>query len=130
VRTGEKPKTGEERTTVADTDIPHDELDTLWNEFHRVVNMTSQELSEWLRTRAAHETTEELPEDAITGTSRRVLDILRKRRTDLTGEDIRVMREVVRLVNERRRQDLATTAGQTQWRHELMSLGHDPLKPP
>ena len=29
--------------------------DELWNEFHRVVNMTSGELREWLLTRAADE---------------------------------------------------------------------------
>ena len=29
--------------------------DELWDEFHRVVNMTSRELGDWLRTRDAGE---------------------------------------------------------------------------
>ena len=29
--------------------------DELWDEFHRVVNMTSRELEDWLRTQAADE---------------------------------------------------------------------------
>lgn len=51
--------------------------DELWNEFHRVVNMTSRELEEWLRTRSA----------------------------------------------------APDAAGDAGWRHRLMSIGHDPLKP-
>jgi hypothetical protein len=31
--------------------------DALWEEFHRVVNMSSRELLEWLRTRSADEQT-------------------------------------------------------------------------
>ena len=61
------------------------ELDALWNDFHRVVNMTSHELSEWLRTWNAHEDSEELPEYSISGKGRRVLAVLEKRCMDLTG---------------------------------------------
>ncbi|WP_307815336.1 DUF3140 domain-containing protein [Streptomyces sp. 7-21] len=107
----------------------HEVSDELWNEFHRVVNMTSRELSEWLRTRPAGEDSEELPEDAFTGKGRQVLEILGKRRRDLTGEDIRTMRQVVRMVHDERREDLAPKAGEAHWRHRLMAVGHDPLKP-
>jgi hypothetical protein len=102
----------------------------LWTEFHRVVNMTSRELEDWLRTRSAGEDAETEPDHAGTPTGQEVLHILRKRRTDLTADDERVMRNVVRRVGEQRRDDLEPTAGQAAWRHRLMSLGHDPLKPP
>jgi len=100
----------------------------LWEEFHRVVNMSSRELSEWLRIRSAEETTEELPDQAGPKTGRHVLEILQKRRGDLTSDDERVMRKVVDRVHAERRDDLEPTAGQENWRHRLMSLGHDPLK--
>lgn len=103
--------------------------DELWGEFHRVVNMTSRELSDWLRTRSADEDAEELPDQAGTPTGREVLGILGKRRTDVDAEDARVMRRVVERVLEQRRDDLEPTAGQAPWRHRLMSIGHDPLKP-
>jgi Protein of unknown function (DUF3140) len=103
--------------------------DELWDEFHRVVNMTSRELSEWLRTRDAGEDTEELPDQAGTPTGQQVLAILGKRRQDLTRHDTDVMRRVVDRVHAQRRDDLEPTAGQSGWRHRLMSLGHDPLKP-
>ena len=109
----------------------HVEVDTaLWDEFHRVVNMTSRELLDWLRTRSADEDTEELPDRAGTKTGQRVLDILQKRRVDLTAEDEQVMRKVVNQVHTQRRDDLEPTAGQENWRHQLMTIGHDPLKPP
>jgi hypothetical protein len=103
--------------------------DELWAEFHRVVNMTSRELSEWLRTRNAGEEVEELPDRAGTPTGQQVLAILGKRRQDLTPHDTDVMRRVVDRVHAQRRDDLEPTAGQSGWRHRLMSLGHDPLKP-
>lgn len=103
--------------------------DELWDEFHRVVNMTSRELDDWLRTRSADEDTEALPDQAGTETGRHVLHILGKRRTDLTDDDVRVMQNVVDRVLAERRDDLEPTAGEAHWRYRLMSMGHDPLKP-
>ena len=103
--------------------------DELWNEFHRVVNMSSRELSDWLRTRSATPDDEALPDQAGTPTGQQVLRILGKRRTDLDDDDLRVMCKVIDRVHAERRDDLEPTAGQLGWRHRLMSIGHDPLKP-
>lgn len=103
--------------------------DTLWDEFHTVVNMTSRELSDWLRTRDAGEEAEAVPDQAGTPTGREVLAVLGKRRGDVTAEDERVMALVVDRVRAQRREDLEPVAGQTAWRHRLMTMGHDPLKP-
>lgn len=103
--------------------------DELWDEFHRVVNMTSRELEDWLRVQAADEEFEQLPDQAGTPTGREVLAVLGKRRGDLTDADERAMRKVVDRVHAQRRDDLEPTAGQAAWRHKLMSIGHDPLKP-
>jgi hypothetical protein len=109
----------------------HVEVDPqLWEEFHRVVNMSSRELSEWLRVCSADEEAEELPDAAGTETGRKVLHILQKRRVDLTDDDERVMRRVVDRIRAERGSDLEPTAGQQGWRHRLMTIGHDPLKPP
>ena len=64
--------------------------DELWNEFHRVVNMTSHELRDWLMTRSAGEDGEVEPgtQGGVgTPTGQEVLHILGKRRTDLTADD-------------------------------------------
>lgn len=103
--------------------------DELWDDFHRVVNMTSRELQDWLMVEAAGEETETDPEHAGPPIGHQVLSILRKRRADLTPDDVHVMEKVVRRVMSERREDLEPVAGQAAWRHKLMSLGHDPLKP-
>ncbi|MFJ4690303.1 DUF3140 domain-containing protein [Streptomyces sp. NPDC088766] len=105
------------------------ELDALWEDFHRVVNMTSQELAAWLRVRDSGETTEALPGEAGSATGRHVLAILQKRRTDLTKDDLRVMREVVETVDDETDMADEPAAEDTALRHRLMTIGHDPLKP-
>lgn len=109
---------------MANTPVDED----LWAEFHRVVNMSSRELSEWLRTRSAATDTEELPDHAGTETGQHVLAILAKRKTDLTDDDVRTMNNVVDRIHAERRDDLEPTAGEAHWRHRLMTIGHDPLK--
>jgi hypothetical protein len=46
-----------------------------------------------------------------------------------TADDVAVMDRVVRRVHGERKDDLEPTAGQATWRHRLMTLGHDALKP-
>ncbi|MBC7271162.1 MULTISPECIES: DUF3140 domain-containing protein [Streptomyces] len=105
------------------------ELDTLWEDFHRVVNMTSNELATWLRVSDADEDTEPLPDHAGEPMGQHVLAILQKRRMDLTDDDIEVMYEVVDTVSAEADLENEPEAEQTRRRHHLMSLGHDPLKP-
>ncbi|MBT2414348.1 DUF3140 domain-containing protein [Streptomyces sp. ISL-12] len=104
------------------------ELDALWEDFHRVVNMTSAELSAWLRVSDAGETTEPLPDRAGSSTGQHVLAILQKRRTDLTEDDLGVMRAVMDTVTEQTDVENEPAAEDTERRHRLMTLGHDPLK--
>ncbi|WP_420711594.1 DUF3140 domain-containing protein [Streptomyces sp. NRRL F-4489] len=103
--------------------------DELWDEFHKAVNMTSRELQEWLSTQAADEESEEVPDRAGGPRGRRVLEILGKRRTDLTDDDAEVMSRVCEIVRSQHGPDGEPTAGGTDWRHGLMDIGHDPLKP-
>ncbi|MEU5278183.1 DUF3140 domain-containing protein [Streptomyces asoensis] len=105
------------------------ELDALWEDFHRVVNMTSQELAAWLRVRDADENAEPLPEEAGTPTGQHVLAILQKRRTDLTDDDVRVMYRVVDTVTAQADLENEPLAEDARARHRLMTIGHDPLKP-
>lgn len=103
--------------------------DELWGEFHRVVNMSSGELEAWLLTDGAGEYAEQMSEDVGPPAGQHVLRILDKRRTDLTDDDVRLMQKVVDRVHAQRRDDLEPEQGDADWRHRLMSMGHDPLKP-
>lgn len=110
-------------------DLDERELDELWDEFHTVVNMTSRELADWLRVRSADEDTEPFLDETGSETGQHVLRLLTRRKTDLEADDVRVMRNVVDRVRSERREDLEPTAGEAHWRHRLMTIGHDPLKP-
>lgn len=103
--------------------------DDLWQEFHDVVNMTSRELADWLRESEAGTDTEDLPDRAGPAAGRQVLAILGKRRADLTAVDAEVMAGVVDRIHTQRGEEPEPTAGDAAWRHHLMDLGHDPLKP-
>ena len=101
----------------------------LWDEFHRVVNMTSRELAGWLRSHSEKPIVARHPAPAGTPSGPEVLRLLSKRRADLTPADLQLMRTVVRRVHIERRGDHESGAGRAAWRKRLMSLGHDPLKP-
>jgi hypothetical protein len=110
---------------VANSKVSED----LWDEFHVVVNMTSRELEDFLRADAAGESSEQLPDQGGSPTGQQVLHILGKRRSDVTDEDIAVMEAVVGTVRAERGEEMESTAGSAEWRHQLMSIGHDPLRP-
>ncbi|MFF3668355.1 DUF3140 domain-containing protein [Microtetraspora malaysiensis] len=112
------------------TDRSDPEVDLLWEEFHEVVNMTSAELRSWLLTSASDE--DAFPADPDLGIQelgRGVLHVLRKRKVDLTDEDVEVMRRVVDFVRERVTTAPAGAVRDDRWRRALMSVGHDPLGP-
>jgi hypothetical protein len=103
--------------------------DELWKEFHQLVNMTSRELEEWLWTDSAGELAEPSPDETGHSLGEHVVHILGKRRSDLTDDDIAAMERVVRRIRRERGEDPEPTAGDAHWRHKLMSIGHDPLRP-
>lgn len=106
--------------------------DDLWQEFHTVVNMTSRELSDWLRTEATGEGGELIEPDSVLPeheVGNQVLAILGKRRTDLTPDDVDTMEQVVAQVRTIRGDEPEPEAYDDEVRRMLMLFGHDPLKP-
>lgn len=104
------------------------DLDRLWDEFHSVVNMTSRELRDWVSVEGAGEDAERLPDQSGPETGRQVLDVLSKRKTDLTEGDLAVMRGVIDLVHRERGEDLEGTITDDGTRRRLMDVGHDALR--
>ncbi|WP_047868625.1 DUF3140 domain-containing protein [Nocardiopsis sp. RV163] len=102
-------------------------VDEAWEEFHAVVNMTGEQLREWLLTNASGEDafrTE--PGHTVSRRGEAVVNLLNKRRVDVTEADVELMREVAEYV----RGQLADPHREdARWRHRLMSVGHDPLSP-
>lgn len=106
------------------------EIEVAWDSFHEVVNMTSEELRAWLLTDASGE--EAFPDEPGLGLpelGRHVLDLLRKRKVDLTSADADVMQQVVDYVLTLEAERPAAGEGEDEWRRSLMTVGHDPLRP-
>jgi hypothetical protein len=109
--------------------IPAD-VELAWDNFHEAVNMTSDELRTWLLTESSGEDAfVDEPDLQLPELGRKVVEILRKRKVDLTREDADVMRRVSDYVAGREANRPAEGTRNDQWRHSLMTVGHDPLKP-
>ena len=104
------------------------EMNEIWEQFHSRVNLTSAQLRDWLMTRASGEQRfPDVPDRAFSEPGKRILSLLGKRKVDLTGGDVQVMRNTVSQIDDL----LAARAGDgtdDEWRHALMDLGHDPLR--
>ncbi len=101
------------------------EIDRLWERFHSVVNMTSRELAEWIGVEPDISPGPKEPPPL----GEAVVSILGKRRTDLTSNDVEVMRKVVDIYDE----ETAGVppdqlAGNERRRRRLRNIGHDVLR--
>ena len=99
--------------------------DDVWEEFHAAVNMSSEELRRWLLADASGE--EAFPNDGgVDREGERIVEVLNKRRTDVTSDDIALMERVTEFVQEELERPRPED---DQWRRRMMRVGHDPLQP-
>lgn len=113
---------------MADRTAP--EVGTLWEKFHRLVNMNSEELRTWVSALDSGEVTfPEGPDPSLIDLGKEVVKILGKRKVDLTHHDLETMRRTVDEITRRLQSPPGRGAANDRWRRELMALGHDPLKP-
>ncbi|MCV2490206.1 DUF3140 domain-containing protein [Geodermatophilus sp. YIM 151500] len=109
-----------------------DDPDTIRREFGEAVNMTAKELEEWLETeesRSVGQKSGGSGESTGHESGRRIVELLRARKDDLTDDDYAHMRKVHgyvqrHLAQEPKKEDVESS----KWRYSLMNWGHDPLK--
>ncbi|MGV9559060.1 DUF3140 domain-containing protein [Streptomyces sp. NPDC003401] len=106
-----------------------EERERTWHEFHELVNIEPSELEKWLGTEESRGAGQHEDGGESTGHSsgRRILDILRTRKDDLSDADYRHMRKVVGYVRRHLAQRPSGDVRDARWRHSLMNWGHDPL---
>jgi hypothetical protein len=106
------------------------EIEQKWDVFHRVVNMPSPELRDWLlSTPDGADAYAPEPGIDIHQLGERILRIKEKRRGDLTDDDVATMQLVTELVVGRLTNAPPEEAVNSPWRDTLLTLGHDPLQP-
>jgi hypothetical protein len=115
---------------MADDDAGDDQ-DTIRREFDEAVNMTAGELEKWLGSEESKAVGQKSGDGESTGheSGRRIVEILRTKKSDLTDDDHAHMRKVNGYVKRHLAQEPAKEDVEgSKWRHSLMNWGHDPLK--
>ena len=105
--------------------------DTIRREFADAVNMTASELERWLETEESQSVGQKQDGGESTGHAegRRIVELLRTKKSDLTDDDLAHMRKVHGYVARHLAQQPAKEDVETsKWRYSLMNWGHDPLK--
>lgn len=100
------------------------------HEFDQAVNMSAEELEEWLETAESQRVGYRRPdcsESVGHASGRDIVRILRTPGTGLDDEDYLHMRKVVGYVHRHRAQRPANIYT-SRWRYSLMNWGHDPVK--
>jgi hypothetical protein len=98
-------------------------------EFHELVNMKPAELEKWLASEASRSAGQHKDGGESTGhaSGRRIVELLRAKKGDLSEEDYQHMRKVVGYIRRHLAQRPEGDVRDTRWRHSLMNWGHDPL---
>lgn len=106
-----------------------DERKQTWDEFRELVNMQPAALEKWLTSEQSQSAGQHVDGGESTGhaSGRRIVKILRARRSDLSDDDYQHMRKVVGYVRRHLAQRPSGDVRDTRWRHSLMNWGHDPL---
>lgn len=109
-----------------------DDHERVWKDFGEAVNMAPAEIEQWLETEESRKVGSRPDGGESIGhaSGRRIVEIKRKTKADLTGADYAHMRKVVGYVKRHRAQgphEEHRIPG-SRWRYSLMNWGHDPLK--
>ena len=107
-----------------------EDAETVDREFADAVNMTASEIEKWLDTDESKTVGDKSGGGESTGhaSGQRIVDILRKKKSDVTSADREHMRKVVGYVHRHLAQRPSGDVAETPWRYSLMNWGHDPEK--
>ena len=105
----------------------------IYKEFKEAVNMTASALEKFLETDESQSVGQKKGGGEATGhkEGRRIVEMLHKKKADLTDDDYAHMKKVVGYVNRHLKQggpDDKDKVKDSPWRLSLMNWGHDPLK--
>lgn len=112
------------------TSKTHDAVAEVWDDWRDAVNMTAKELAEFLDTPESKSVGDKGSGGESTGhaSGRRIVEIERSKKSDLTDDDAAHMRKVVGYVHRHLAQRPSGDVKDSAWRYSLMNWGHDPTK--
>ena len=106
-----------------------DKKDEVYSEFMDAVNMAPKELEDWLDTEESRSVGDsDSGESTGHKSGRRIVEIKRTKKDDLTDSQYEHMQKVVGYVHRHKAQGPDGDVEDSDWRYSLMNWGHDPLK--
>jgi hypothetical protein len=106
-----------------------EEQEEIYYQFHELVNMNPKQLEDWLQTDESKSVgfqNEGEKESVGHESGRRIVQILHRKKAELSDEDYAHMRKVVGYIKRHSAQRPDGDVGTTRWRYSLMNWGHDP----
>ena len=114
---------------VNPVDPNSDEADDIRSDFADGVNMTAREIEDWLQTDESKSVGQKDGGESVGHDSgKRIVTILRKKKNDLSGQDVGHMKKVNGYIARHSKQRPKGDVTRSTWRYSLMNWGHDPLK--
>ncbi|MFD1829912.1 DUF3140 domain-containing protein [Streptomyces desertarenae] len=100
------------------------------DEFKKLVNLTPKQLQDWLEREESKAAGQHPGGGESTGhaSGRRIVELLRTPKSDLSDDDLAHMRKVTGYIKRHLAQRPSGDVTDTTWRHSLMNWGHGPLK--
>lgn len=104
--------------------------ETIYKSFDEAVNMPPAAIKKWLDTDESKSVGQKDGGSESVGhkSGKRIVEIKRSKKADLTDEDYAHMQKVVAYVARHSKQRPKGDVEGTPWRYSLMNWGHDPLK--
>ncbi|AQG78675.1 DUF3140 domain-containing protein [Spirosoma montaniterrae] len=115
---------------MATATLDDTEKKTIRDEFNDAVNMTASQLEKWLDTDESKSVGQKKDDEGeSTGhkSGERIIQILKKKASDLSDDDYAHMRKVVSYVKRHSAQRPKEVDG-SNWAYSLKNWGHDPQK--
>jgi hypothetical protein len=108
----------------------NDDVADVWNDWNDAVNMTAKEIEGFLETSESKSVGDKGSGGESTGhkSGKRIVEILRSKKSDLNDDDAAHMRKVVGYVHRHLAQRPSGDVTDSPWRYSLMNWGHDPTK--
>jgi hypothetical protein len=102
----------------------------VWDEWRELVNMAPKELEDWLETDDSKAVGADSGDGESKGhkSGKRIIEIKRKNKDDLSDDDWDHMRKVVGYIKRHKAQGPDGDVENSDWRYSLMNWGHDPCK--
>ena len=106
-----------------------DEQQKTYDDFREAVNMAPQELEDWLDTDKSKSVGDsDSGESTGHRSGRRIVEIKRTNKDEITQSQFDHMQKVVGYVNRHLAQTPSSDIKESNWRYSLMNWGHDPCK--